>query len=72
MATYSSILAWIGEPSEQRSLVGYSSFGHKESDMTKYAQTSPSTCKTEILKNKIREEKEKGRKQGGREERHDV
>ena len=32
MATHSSILAW---KIPQRSLVGYSSWGHKESDMTK-------------------------------------
>ena len=33
MGTHSSILAW--EIHEQRSLVGYSPWGHKESDMTK-------------------------------------
>ena len=32
MATHSSILAW---KIPQRSLVGYSSWGYKESDMTK-------------------------------------
>ena len=33
MATHSSILAW--RIPLQRSLVGYSSWGHKESDVTK-------------------------------------
>ena len=32
MATHSSILAW--ESHGQRSLAGYSPYGHKESDMT--------------------------------------
>ena len=32
MATHSSILAW--RTHEQRSLAGYSSWDHKESDMT--------------------------------------
>ena len=32
MTTYSSILAW--ETHGQRSLAGYSPWGHKESDMT--------------------------------------
>ena len=34
MITYSSILAW--ESHEQRSLVGYSPWGHKESDTTEW------------------------------------
>ena len=33
MATHSSILAWRN-PHGQRSLAGYSSWGHKESDTT--------------------------------------
>ena len=33
MATHSSILGWRN-PHGQRSLVGYSPWGHKESDMT--------------------------------------
>ena len=38
MATHSSILAW--ESHEQRSLVAYNLWGHKESDMTE-RNTSP-------------------------------
>ena len=34
MATHSSILVLPGESHGQRSLVGYSSWGHGESDMT--------------------------------------
>ena len=34
MATHSSILVWRIHPPGQRSLAGYSSWGHKESDMT--------------------------------------
>ena len=34
MATQSSILVWTENPHGQRSLVGYSPCGHKESDMT--------------------------------------
>ena len=33
VATHSSILAWR-IPMEKRSLLGYSAWGHKESDMT--------------------------------------
>ena len=33
MATCSSILAWMENPHGQRSLVGYSPWSHKESDM---------------------------------------
>ena len=41
MATHSNILAW--ENSRQRSLAGYSPWGHKESDMIEDStQTSPS------------------------------
>ena len=39
MATHSSILAW-GESHGQRSLVGYSSWGHKESDTTERLSTA--------------------------------
>ena len=35
MATHSSVLAW--SPHGQRSLAGYSPWGHKESDMTEHA-----------------------------------
>ena len=35
MATHSSILAWKNSH-RQRSLVGYSLWGHKESDMTEH------------------------------------
>ena len=38
MATHSSILAW--KPYEQRSLVGYSLQGQKESDTTELAHSS--------------------------------
>ena len=34
MATHSSILAWRIPWTEERSLAGYSPWGHKESDMT--------------------------------------
>jgi len=34
MATYSSVLACLENPHVQRSLVGYSPWGCKESDMT--------------------------------------
>ena len=36
MATYSSILAWKSRG--QRSLVGYSPWGHKESDTTEVTE----------------------------------
>ena len=37
MATHSSILAWkIPWTEDKRSLVGYSSWGHKESDTTEW------------------------------------
>ena len=39
MATHSSILAW--ESHGQRSLVGYSPWGHKESDMTEQLTLLP-------------------------------
>ena len=39
METHSSILAW--RIHRQRSLVGYSPQGHKESDTTEHACTSP-------------------------------
>ena len=39
MATHSSILAW-GESHGERSLVGYSSCGHKESDTTERLSTA--------------------------------
>ena len=35
MATHSSILAWRMNPHGQRSLEGYSPWGHRQSDMTK-------------------------------------
>ena len=35
MATHCSILAWRISPLGWRSLMGYSPWGHKESDMTK-------------------------------------
>ena len=38
MTTHSSILAV--KPQEQKSLVGYSPWGHKESDMTERASAS--------------------------------
>ena len=41
MATHSSVLAW--EIHGQRSLVGYSPWGHKESDMTERTKTRAST-----------------------------
>ena len=41
MATHSSILAW--EIHGQRSLVGYSPWGHKELDMTEQLNGSSST-----------------------------
>ena len=37
-ATHSSVLVWRVPMNSQRSLVGYSPWGHKESDMTEYAQ----------------------------------
>ena len=37
MTTHSSVLS--GKPHEQRSLEGYSSWGHKESNMTEHAHT---------------------------------
>ena len=40
MATHSNILAW--KISRQRSLVGYSPWGHKASDTEHSTQTSPS------------------------------
>ena len=39
MATHSSILAW--ESHGQRSLVGYSPWGIKESDMIEHTRTNP-------------------------------
>ena len=39
MATHSSILAWR-IPMDKSSLVGYSPWGHKESDMTDQLSTS--------------------------------
>ena len=45
MATHSSILAW--EIHGQRSLVGYSLWGRKESDTTEYcslSQSCPTLC----------------------------
>ena len=39
MATHSSILAWRN-PHGQRSLAGYSSWGHKESDTTEWLRTA--------------------------------
>ena len=39
MATHSSILAW--EIHVQRSLVGYSPWGHEESDITKHTHLFP-------------------------------
>ena len=45
MATYSSILAWrIPWNSHQRSLVGYSPWGPKESDTTEQLNTAHSTA----------------------------
>ena len=44
MATHSSILAWR-IPWTERSLVGYSSRGHKESDMTEVIKHPPSNSK---------------------------
>ena len=41
MATYSSILT---RESHGQSLVGYSPWGHKESDMTEWLNTSVSFC----------------------------
>ena len=41
MATHCSILP--GESHGKRSLVGYSLWGHKESDMTEYARTHTHT-----------------------------
>ena len=38
METHSSILAWKN-PMEQRSLAGYSPWGHKESDVTEQLST---------------------------------
>ena len=43
METHSSILAWKN-PMEQRSLAGYSPWGHKESDVTEQLSTHPCTC----------------------------
>ena len=45
MATYSSILAW--KIHGQRSLVGYSPWGHQELDLTKHEhklQTAKGSC----------------------------
>ena len=42
IATHSSILAWKSHG--QRSLVGYSPWGHKESEMTKKLPCSFFTC----------------------------
>ena len=47
MATHSSILAW--EIHGQRSLVGYSPWGHKESDMTEHTKTRASTIELYYL-----------------------
>ena len=41
MATHSSILAWEIQWTE-KSLVGYSPWGHKESDMTQHVHTGSS------------------------------
>ena len=47
MATHSSILAW--EIPWQRSLVGYSPWGFKESDSTEHARTHAPNHKTSPL-----------------------
>ena len=51
MATHSSVLAW--EIHGQRSLVGYSPWGHKESDMTECTKTRASTIELYYLMRKM-------------------
>ena len=50
MATNSSILAW--KIHGQRSLADYSSWGHKESDMTKHTHTH---CKNTLCSDNVQE-----------------
>ena len=47
MATHSNILAWK-IPWTERSLVGYSPWGHKESDMTEQMSMQTETYKTKL------------------------
>ena len=47
MATHSNILAWE-TPWTERSLVGYSPWGHKESDVTEQVSMPTETHKTKL------------------------
>ena len=53
MATHSSTL-YLENPHGQRSLVGYSPWGHKESDITEQLSTSHAYCFFLVLKQKTR------------------